>query len=208
MECCAFTNTGGGTYCCYPQRCDADGGPLIGRLGVDADLKAGWAQGDYAVACGAGGAIYELMDGAQGRKWYRAELAENVPFTRDALAAAWGVGSNVFCAGQDGRLMHKRNGVWNPESIPTPAFVQGMWGTGGRDVYAVGFSGVDLRYDGYPLHDGGVGWYAESVRVQEHLRTVTGVRLDFDGGQETPASGPPPARIFVGGSNGKILIKN
>ncbi len=208
-ECCTFA--GDPMYCCYPQRCDADGGPLTGRIGVDADLKTGWAQGNYAVVCGGGGAIYELGDGPDGYKWYKNELAPNVPFSRDALASSWGFSpETVYCAGQDGRLMRKRSGSWNPDSIPTPAFVQGIWGTGTRDLYAVGFSGVLLRYDGYPTTDAGVGWFQEPIAVGEHLRAVTGVRLDFDGGLPTPdpALGPPPSRVFVVGANGKVLIKN
>ncbi|MBI5498152.1 MAG: hypothetical protein HY904_24330 [Deltaproteobacteria bacterium] len=206
-ECCPFATQGG--FCCYPQRCEADGGPMFGRVGVDADLKSVWASGDYAVACGAGGSIFEFD--ATAAQWTRSELADNVPYTRDALSTAWGTGpGNVYCAGQDGRLMRKRSGAWEPTTIPTPAFVQGMWGTGGRDIYAVGFSGVVLRYDGYPMTDAGVGWFDEELPsgVVEHLRAVGGARLDYDGGLATPEAGPPPSRVIVVGAGGKVLIKN
>lgn len=208
-ECCAFADVPNpNQYCCYPQRCDPDGGPLVGRVGVGADLKAGWYGGGFGVLCGAGGAIYEWKDDVDGLKWYVNELAPNTPYTRDALVAAWGTGpGNVYCAGQDGRLMRRQNGVWSSTSIPTPVYVQGIWGTSSRDIYAVGFSGVLLRLDGFGTHRD-AGWYDESVEVPGHLRSVTGVRLDYDGGEPGPDGGPPPARIFVVGSGGKVLIKN
>lgn len=206
-ECCIFD--GGQTGCCLQQRCDPDGGPLEGRVGVDSDLKAGWASGDFGVVCGAGGAIYEWRDGDQGRKWYKNELAENTPYTRDSLAAAWGSSvGNVLCAGQDGRLMQRTNGDWQTRAIPTPVYVQGMWGTSSRDIYAVGFSGVLLRQDRFETFRD-AGWYDEDVRVTQHLRAVTGVRLDFDGGPAgAPDGGPPTSRVWVVGSEGIVLIKN
>ncbi|MEW5848338.1 MAG: hypothetical protein AB2A00_05965 [Myxococcota bacterium] len=204
-ECCV--NPGG--TCCYGQRCDPDGGPLIGSVRLDADLKSGWASGNFAVACGGGGAIYEWRDGDRGYAWYEMQLAEGVPFTRDSLVTAWGTSQdNVYCAGQDGRLMRREGGDWVPRSIPTPVYVQGLWGTGRRDIYAVGFSGVVLRYDGFGVGRD-AGWYDEDIHVDNHLRAVGGARLDYDGGpRQTPDGGPPPARVWVVGSGGVILQKN
>ena len=50
--------------------------------------------------------------------------------------------------GAGGTVLHYNGTSWGPMTSGTGSYLQGVWGTSGADIYAVGQSGTILHYDG------------------------------------------------------------
>ncbi|MGC4122176.1 MAG: hypothetical protein QM765_47870 [Myxococcales bacterium] len=83
------------------------------------------------------------------------------------LMAVWGAAADdVFVAGYDGHLAHFDGAAWTPMTSGATGALYGLWGTSGRDVYAVGEEAL-LHYDG-------VSWSPATSNVTSTLRAVWG----------------------------------
>ncbi|WP_437718353.1 hypothetical protein WMF45_19170 [Sorangium sp. So ce448] len=74
---------------------------------------------------------------------------------------------------------------------PTSVLLGGVWGSGPRDVFAVGSGGALLHYDG-------ISWLTLNSTTNSTLNAVWGQgRISFVVGQDAAIYrhiGPPPAR--------------
>jgi hypothetical protein len=74
-----------------------------------------------------------------------------------ALYTMWGVGTEIYVAGDDG-VYHSPDGVmWRLETTPVSGHNLGLWGNGAGDIYVVGDGGIAHRSgDGTWAAQGGV----------------------------------------------------
>jgi len=197
--------------CCYPFKCDPDGGVLRARVGVDADLKTVWVSGDYAVTCGGNGAVYKYTEPGGVGQWRKEQDLDPDAgqLTQDSLVTSWGAGSSTYCAGQDGTLLRLAGAdqSWvRDTSVRTPVYLQGMWGTWRQDRWVVGFNGTVIHYNGYGED---AGWFPEDLGLTQHLRAVHGVFKDPDAGIDfDPDAGPPATRLFIVGAGGTVIQRH
>lgn len=80
---------------------------------------------------------------------------------------------------------------WAPMTVPTPAPLLGIWGRSATEIYAVGWDGTALRYDG-------LTWTLETTTATVPLVDVSGAPLD----PEDPLS---PTRVLAVGWSGTLL---
>ena len=105
------------------------------------------------------------------------------------------VGGLVACSGANddradagARLDAGLGPVWVVESgIPTDADLLAVWGRAADDVYAVGFGGTVLHFDG-------VAWQRETTTSTQPLTAVHGRPAD----PEALPTDPPPRTVAVG----------
>jgi hypothetical protein len=102
---------------------------------------------------------------------------------------------------------------WNGTSLSLNANndvdVDGLWGSGANDVWAVGDSYPDFFGDGMILHWNGVSWDRMPSNGASHLFGIWGTRTDdvwavgeagaivhWNGGSWSPPPGPPRVNLF------------
>lgn len=80
---------------------------------------------------------------------------ETSPVSNILLRAVWAADlDNVFAAGDDGTVLHRRANVWTAMDTPTTSNLRGLWGLSATDIWAAGDDGALLHYDG-------VSWTAQ-----------------------------------------------
>lgn len=86
------------------------------------------------------------------------------------------------------------------ENVPTDEELLGVWGRAADDVYAVGWNGTIVHWDG-------VAWTVEPTTATVALTAVHGIPAPppMDPPDPNP---PPPGPIFAVGHDGTILTKN
>ena len=108
-----------------------------------------WTEGSNAfTAVGEGGALVRFDEGL---------TQAYAPGIRNEILAVWGVRKDsVYAVGTGGTILHFDGETWNlMESPVTDYDLTGVWGADDEDIFAVGrsssqdkFQGVILRYDG------------------------------------------------------------
>jgi hypothetical protein len=85
------------------------------------------------------------------------------------LVAVWGSGRDVFAGGDEGLLLHSRDGgAWETVPTGTTGNIDGLWGTSAGDAFAVADS------DGTILHLDGSRWAAMASGTAKPLAGVWG----------------------------------
>lgn len=104
------------------------------------------------------------------------------------LTKVWGMpdGSFMVAAGTQGKLVQRVAGVWSTMTSITSQALSGVWGTSPTDVWAVGRSGLALRWDG-------TLWKRVVTPVTSPLTTVWGDAAN---------------RYYAAGSAGALLTWN
>ncbi len=96
-----------------------------------------------------------------------------LPLTTQAnLFAAWGVGDQLWAAGESGTLLHFDGAEWHEEESGTSARLNALFGFSPSDVWAAGDEGTLLHFDGKT-------W--SSIPIQSYggsLRTIWGATPD------------------------------
>lgn len=134
---------------------DADGVMVVGndgltmrRVNAQWTLLTGYPQydavwahsGDFIVAAGTRGAV-DVFDGT---RWTVSRPIGDDHMIRDV----WGAGKDaVFAAGALGTMLHFDGLAWRQMTMPTSAWIQGVWGVARDSVWAVAGSDI-LFYDG------------------------------------------------------------
>lgn len=85
--------------------------------------------------------------------------------------------------------------VWVREEVPTDADMLAIWGRSATEVYAVGWDGTVVRYDG-------LTWSLETTSATVPLTGVHGIPTD----PEDPMA--PPGPLFAVGWDGVLLTRN
>ncbi len=101
-----------------------------------------------------------------------------MPFT-----AIWGSGASDLFLGGGGKIAHYDGASFTVMSTPSSIAVRSFWGSGPKDVFAVGDGGAILHYDG-------AAWSAMTSGTTENLARVWG-----SGAKD----------VFVAGAKGTIL---
>ena len=74
---------------------------------------------------------------------------QNPKPTLSTVQEMWGSsGSDVFCVGSMGMIVHYDGSTWTEMTSGTSEPLYGIWGSAWDNVYAVGESGTLLHYDG------------------------------------------------------------
>jgi hypothetical protein len=64
------------------------------------------------------------------------------------LRSIWGVNDSRFAVGEDGAIWSLDNGEWEETQTPGYAHLRDVWGSSSTNVFAVGYLGTILRYNG------------------------------------------------------------
>ena len=70
----------------------------------------------------------------------------------DVFWGGWADEHGAFIAGDDGVIFHYDGTVWDRMPVPTPVPVHALWGTMRTQLFAVGWMGLILRFDGETWH--------------------------------------------------------
>jgi len=161
-------------------------GLVVENFAIAVSLKTVSGTGaDNVLAAGPTGALYHF-DGTQ---W----LPENSGTSRSISHLFRGAGT--WATANDGVIL-RRNGPsdWDTQSVraPVPVFLQGLWATGGNDLFAVGLAGAI-----YHLVDG--EWTTNRFDDDFHFRAVDGLIV-------APATETTPIVriVFAVGAGGRI----
>jgi photosystem II stability/assembly factor-like uncharacterized protein len=107
--------------------------------GAGAYLLAAWgySENDLFIV-GQGGALLHSAPADGGRGWVPLNSKTGVP-----LEAIYGVGDDIFSVGDGAQAVHSsdRGKTWEVEHTPA-ADLDGVWGTGPLDMFAVGIQGL------------------------------------------------------------------
>jgi len=101
-----------------------------------------WVGGpDLIVAGGSRGAI-DMFDGT---RWVSSRpIGEH-----HGIRAVWGAARDaIFAVGPFATMLHYNGTQWQPQSVPTTAWISGVWGVRRDSVWAVTSNGEILFYDG------------------------------------------------------------
>ena len=133
-----------------------------------------WALGAFGAALRLAGGSWERTDTDTGR----------------TLAAAWSSGDEVFVVGLEGTFLRWRGDGWSPVEHPYGPYLRSVWGRGPADLYAAGWDGAVLHWDGATMCDlSPARWRFEAITGNAETVIVLGV-----GGRvwTAPATGPCP----------------
>jgi photosystem II stability/assembly factor-like uncharacterized protein len=173
----------GATLCQDPNHPE---GLIVERYGIPVALKSvSGTGGDDVLAAGPTGALY-FYDGVS---W----LPEDSGTSRSMTHLYRGAGT--WATANDGVIL-RRNGPsdWDTQSYrtPVPVFLQGLWATGGNDVFAVGLAGSIYHFE-----EG--EWTTTRFDDDFHFRAV-------DGFVVAPATETTPIvrLVFAVGAGGRI----
>lgn len=154
----------------------------------------------------------------------------------DVFWAAWADQEGAFVAGDDGVIFGFSGEDWTREVSPVPVPIHAFWGTDRTCLWAVGWMGLILRYDGANWHHqrgctvDGAGKYpavAENTPLFDvcgldngHCWAVgdRGVILHFDGSDWAPEESGSrvhlrsiialsDGRIVASGGDGTVLVR-
>ncbi len=155
-------------------------------------LKSVAGGGGRVYAVGLAGSVYVYDFEAQ--RWTRDRSGTSRPFT-DVFT-----GAGVLATATDGVVFRRlgepddRGDIWSPDlRTPVPLYLQGVWGTGGDDVYAVGMAGSVFHWDGS-------AWATTKLADDAHLRAIDGVYIEVDGPEPTIER-----TVFAVGAGGRVL---
>lgn len=156
---------------------------------------AGRGSSDVYVV-GLGGSAYHF----DGERFTREDSGTSRPFT-DVFT-----GAGVLATATDGVVFRRRGEpddqgrYWaDALRVPVPLYLQGVWATGGDDVYAVGMAGSIFHWDGS-------AWTTTTLSEESHLRAIDGVYEVLEGaGEGEEASVEIRRTVFVVGAGGRIL---
>ena len=70
----------------------------------------------------------------------------------DVFWGGWADNQGVFVAGDDGAIFHYDGTVWDRMPVPAPVPVHALFGTARTRLFAVGWMGLILRFDGQTWH--------------------------------------------------------
>lgn len=155
--------------------CEADDGPWV----VNADISGNSAEALYVAgyvtgcSCEDGGFVKRYANGSWSTAYETDTWLWGVWVGEQGEVAAVGEGAVVFF----------ENGAWRESSIEVLDSLQGVWGTGLSDLFAVGQEGSILHYDG-------LDWVSMESPVTENLEGVWGTASND---------------VFAVGRNGAIL---
>ena len=108
--------------------------------------------------------------------------------TKDVLAV-WGTEDVMFAVGEDGVIIRRQGAFWSPMRSPTTENLHFVFGLAPDEVYAGGYGGQVLRYDG-------AGWAAVETGIED-ISEVT-LRGAWGEGED----------LYVVGDKGTILHLN
>ncbi len=147
-------------------------------------LQGVWSDGpSNAWAVGSGSTILRYT----GKDWQVVSDINKPVATADNYNAAWGIGSDVWIAGET-TLLHCKGATTCAVETSGPTNLYSVWGTSASNVFAVGTGGRILRFNG-------TSWSVMSSPTSRALARVAGsgpsdvwavgdsVMLHFDGTQ-------------------------
>lgn len=140
--------------------------------------------GSNVYAVGLAGSIYHF----DGDRWTREDSRTSRPFT-DVFT-----GAGVLATATDGVVFRRGGEGWDDGlRAPVPLYLQGVWATGGNDIYAVGMAGSVFHWDGDV-------WSTSQVGDDAHLRAIDGVYQEPEGDDAAVQR-----TVFAVGAGGRIL---
>lgn len=124
------------------------------QLGLDQYIREIWRAPDGTLhATGDSGGTYIQVDG----EWVRLP-----PLTRMSITGVHGAGGVVYAVGGgNGVMLRYEDGAWSEIPLRSTATgtLRSVWGSGPRDVYAVGHRpGPNGAEQSLLMHDDGTGW--------------------------------------------------
>jgi hypothetical protein len=170
------------------QILDANGNMTTELYDIPDTLKAVDGQGPNNVfAVGLAGSVFHY----DGTSWNREDSRTNRPFTSLLI------GPGVWATATDGILFRRGGDGWDDSfRVPVPLYMQGVWASGGSDVFAVGMAGTVFHYDGGD-------WVTVNLEEDSHLRGVDGVVT------QVPTEEEPELEfkrtVFVVGAGGRVI---
>jgi|GEM_PF-3137585 len=109
-----------------------------------------------------------------GKNWNEVNTGKSLKGLNDVWLPSC---DEVLIAGDEGTIIHLKNGVWEYEKTGTPADLKSIWGFNSKNIYVVGNEGTMLHYDG-------IKWSVENSGVFTDLMAIAGYS---------------PERIYVAG---------
>jgi len=185
-ETCAprASDPGGLSICQDPNHPE---GLIVEEFGIPESLKTVAGTGaEDVLAAGPSGALY-FFDGF---RWYPEDSG-----TSRSISHLYR-GAGTWATANDGVIMIRQGpSDWDTQTFraPVPVFLQGLWGVGGNDFFAVGLAGaIYHRIDGE--------WETTRFDDDFHLRAVDGVVV-------APATEEEPMEqlVFAVGAAGRIV---
>ena len=163
---------------CAAASAEAQTWSVMPGHGEEGLLVAAWGSGRENLAfLSQGGTILKSTDG--GRSFTHLKL--DAPNT----TAIWGTGNELYVLGP-GIIYHSTDSTtWTGAKILNAPALNGVWGSGPRDVYVVGDRGTILHST-----DGGLGWTEPTSHTQAGLAGVWGAGT---------------TDVFIVGAGGTIL---
>lgn len=161
---------------------------------IPASLKAVAGGGGSVFAVGNAGSVYRFPLGEADARWTR-----DVSGTSRPLSDVF-TGAGVRATATDGVVLRRlgepneRGEQWEVHvRTPVPLYLQGVWATGGDDLYAVGMAGSIFHWDGDV-------WATHRLDDDAHLRAIDGVYEVIEGDE-------PIVRrnVIAVGAGGRIL---
>lgn len=165
---------------------DDNGNPATEEYDIPDTLKGVDGGGpDDVFAVGLAGAVFHF----DGTSWNREDARTNRPFTDIR------VGPGVWATATDGIVFRRTGDGWDDESFraPSPLYLQGVWLTGGNDLFTVGMSGGVFHRDGGE-------WVTTQLGEAAHLRAIDGV-ITAEATEEEPMQ----RTLFAVGAAGRIV---
>lgn len=161
---------------------------------IPASLKAVSGGGGSVYAVGSGGSVYRFRPSDPDATWTRDVSGTSRPLT-DVFT-----GAGVRATATDGVVLRRlgepndRGEDWVIDMrVPVPLYLQGVWGTGRDDLYAVGMAGSIFHFDGDT-------WATTALEEDAHLRAIDGVYEVLD-----EEEGTVRRTVFAVGAGGRIL---
>ncbi|MEL6267605.1 MAG: glycosyl hydrolase, partial [Pseudomonadota bacterium] len=113
----------------------------------------------------------------------------------DVFWAGWADAEGVFVVGDEGAIFHFDGTRWERHAAPAPVPLHGLWGPSRRELWAVGWMGLILSYDG-------AGWRKVRGCVVGETGKYT---ADPENTPLFAIDGRPDGRAWAVGDRGRIL---